>query len=55
MIITIPSNKALEFERGMLSNPMIEVLGVTVYDTEVKYQLECPDFFHQIPTYAVAE
>lgn len=55
MIITIPRNKASEFQRSMLSNPMIEVIGVTVSEDEVKYQLNCPDFFRQIPTYAVVK
>ncbi len=53
MNITIPRNRSAEFERSMLSNPMVEVISVCVKDDVVKYKLDCPDFFHQVPTYAV--
>lgn len=53
MNITIPRNRSAEFERSMLSNPMVEVISVCVKDDVVKYKLDCPDFFNQLPTYAV--
>lgn len=53
MNITIPRNRSAEFERSMLSNPMVEVISVCVKDDVVKYKLDYPDFFHQVPTYAV--
>lgn len=53
MNITIHRNRCAEFERSMLSNPMVEVISVCVKDDVVKYKLDCPDFFNQFPVYMV--
>ncbi len=53
MIIIIPRNKAPEFERSMICNPIVEVISVSVNETTVEYNLDCPDFFFQVPTYTV--